>query len=78
MPDFKDPDGDQVASINVNFGLATQFATGNYPDLSFSPSSSEQGFYLIEIIATDNNPDPLQSLNKFTLIVGSEVLALTK
>lgn len=55
LPDYQDLDGDNVEITKINYGAASIFITGNYPNLVVRPSSVNFGNFTITITLTDDN-----------------------
>ena len=58
-------------SVSIDYGNASAFVSGRYPQLLINPksSNSKPGNYLITITLTDQNPKPLSSVYKLELVV---------
>lgn len=66
-----DPDLDDSAIQFVDFGAASSFITGKFPNYLIKPISNDTdiGVYPISVNLTDNNPNPLSSITSFTITV---------
>ena len=72
LPDFKDPDLEDIPSlVSCDFGLASTFVMGNFPNYKIAPVSNitDPGDYEIKITLTDDNPSKLTSSFTFKLTV---------
>jgi hypothetical protein len=58
-------------SVSIDYGNASAFVSGTYPQLLINPNSSNSkpGNYVITITLTDDHPKPLSSVYKLDLVV---------
>jgi hypothetical protein len=57
-----DPDSEDSYSLkSADFGAASSFITGNFPNYKVSPNNNltDPGTYIATITLTDNNPTPM-------------------
>ncbi len=57
--------------ISENFGEASKFVTGKFPNYKISPNNNltQPGSYVVTIKLTDDNPQPKTSTSSFNIIV---------
>ena len=72
LPDIKDPDLEDTPSlVSCDFGLASTFVKGDFPNYKIAPTSNttDPGDYEVKVILTDDNPNKKTSNFTFKVTV---------
>lgn len=74
LPEYQDLDGDNVEITKINYGAASTFITGEYPNLVVKPGAVNYGDFTITITLTDDNTQQKSTTVSFKITVSKSLI----